>query len=706
MAKTIETGKKYIATSILPVALYHGNGLETVGQFYQGSVIMFSGSTTINGTLYGIVASGQSGFQAKGGAPVDKPDGCLVPASNVHPANDKNGIDIVVSNQGGSGEMDLHNVQRVSLEVYVREGSKWATYRGPGLEYMNAGNRVGGSAVHIYGTWEDDRGRIWGACTPGMDQWGLLYNPNGDLAAPLNPYNMRNLDGSPTVDTEANLKRQKDPVIFYEQPKAAQNLDRLITLTQQASPDALKGLANMEGVIGIPPKIGEVADPRYMKDQVPPNNFGRTYTETFMLGNTIFSIQPARVKYLPGFSSEQKNEFLSTVGKALADGNAEDAEGLHGQLFEATPDYSPYINTVNLLARTLAIYSGIGNKTFPGTSVAYKNMDYSFYRRVSYSDMKTGGGGLWGTITSSVRAAADAAITRAINDDTYIHFYMTGDGTNISDNMSVSTRASGIESLFNNGLSEVAADLQFLLGGDFSADDFGMIGNMASTAFGGISSGLKSLGGVGATLGNLMDYGADYLKGGRLVFPQMLDDCTYDRSYSGTCRFISPSGDAEARFINCLLPLAFLLPFVLPQMLSDNMYRYPFLAKVDIGGQAHCDLACISNLRIQRGGIDGGSWTIDGLPFEVDVSFDITPLYSKLMVTGTNHPLLFLSNTALHEYLGAICGVSFTGNELQLKADIVAALAGNAIPDLTSSMLRGYYDSGVSNFIRKVFNFS
>ena len=207
------------------------------------------------------------------------------------------------------------------------------------------------------------------------------------------------------------------------------------------------------------------------------------------------------------------------------------------------------------------------------------------------------------------------------------------------------------------------------------------------------------------TLGNLVQYGANYLKGGRLVFPQMLDDCTYDRSYTGSCRFVSPSGDPEAIFLNCYLPLAYILPYVLPQMLSDNMYKYPFLCRINAQGLFHCDLAAMTNLRIQRGGQDGTAWTADGLPFEIDVSFDITPLYSKLMVTSARHPVLFLSNSALQEYLGALCGVSFTGYQFELKLNILKSIMGNYLSDTIPSMLRGYYSTNVAEWLRRLFNF-
>jgi hypothetical protein len=346
----------------------------------------------------------------------------------------------------------------------------------------------------------------------------------------------------------------------------------------------------------------------------------------------------------------------------------------------------------------MAIYLGIGDKTYMNTSTKYRDMDYSWYK--IQTGTAASSNGLFGAVAESAVHGVSSVFSSVINDDTYLHFYMTADGTSVNENLSVSTKQSGLESLFNNNFSELAQEIQFLAGGDTgTGSTFQQAIEDATNSLSGVADSMST------TVANIVRYGGNYLQGGRLVFPQMLDDCTYDRSYSGTCRFISASGDPEAIFLNCYLPLCYLLPYSLPQMLSDNMYRYPFLAKVNAKGLYHCDLAAITGMRIQRGGQDGTCWTADGLPFEVDVSFDVTPLYSKLMVTNSRHPILFLSNTALHEYLGAMCGISFEGNQLELKKDIIESLGVNAITDTIPSMLRGFYSSAVANWLRKLFNY-
>jgi hypothetical protein len=65
-----------------------------------------------------------------------------------------------------------------------------------------------------------------------------------------------------------------------------------------------------------------------------------------------------------------------------------------------------------------------------------------------------------------------------------------------------------------------------------------------------------------------------------------------------------------------------------------------------------------------------------------------------------------MSNSALHEYLGAMCGISFTGNTVwDLKLNLLKILGGNYITDTIPSMLRSFYSSGIANAARKFFNF-
>lgn len=705
MATTLSTSASYQTNKLATIYKYDGGKIMKVGTTSSGRSLKIRSTLRSGGTLYGIIAASPVLYYQRTSGGNANAAGYYIKASDLVEVSESSGVSITcVDNTGASNKITNINVL-INQETYtVKPTNSWATYSGPGYNYSSKTRYNAGETVTIFATVKASNGTVWGASSRNLDSWGLFKDASGNLIAALQVSSVGNQANGNSVNTTyttVNATSSNNVVDASDDTYAdAQTVTRTLRNAAEtmsiSDADALSALHNMQYVIGIPPKITETADICYMKNLSPSNNFGRCYTELFMMGNTVLSIQPCKVKYLPGMDQSKKDSFWNIVSSRALGLDSGIENELSGQLFEAQPDYNDYINTVNLLARAMAIYMGIGDKTYMNTGKKYRAMDYSWYK---IERPKNSSSDVFSTIASSVRATIGNPITSVMNDDTYIHFYMTADGTSVDENMAVTTRQSGLESLFNNNLSELAQEIQFLGGGSTGisfdeaiADAQGQLQNVA--------------GSMGTTISNIVRYGGNYLKGGRLIFPQMLDDCSYDRSYRGSCRFVSPSGDPEAIFLNCYLPLCYLLPYVLPQMLSDNMYRYPFLARCNAKGLYHCDLAAITGLQIQRGGQDGTCWTADGLPFEVDVSFNITPLYSKLMVTNSRHPVLFLSNTALHEYLGAMCGLSFTGTDVwKLKAEIAMTMFGDYALDTIPSMLRGYYSSNVANWLRKIFTF-
>lgn len=727
MSNIIDTSKKYRATTVAtiyePYKDSHGNQYMKACGTMPGSAYMYLSGESIktgrmgaaDGTLTEFVsidANNAPAYVPYSDTSITQTATGKYIALNYVALQENNGKGVATARDYTGHTNVISDIEYVdNRETYtVKTGYNWVTYAGPSSEdYASAKVYPTGKNITIYATWTDDNGNVWGCPSATMDRWGLLKDNSNRLTPALafgNVTTMSTYDptqkyyNDATVDKYGSMSNATNTVVTSMQTVVNQMTSTANKLFGSGASDA-ENLANMQYAIGIPPKITPTADPRYMINSGSldsSNSFGRTYTDMFMMGNTVFAIQPCKVKYLPGIKDDEKSAFLENFAAAGMGGSA-DADLLQGQLFEAQPDYGTYINSVNAIARAMAIYMGIGDKPYKGIgSVPYKYMDYSWYKTKEAGKSRSIAWGA-GYGDEEPRASAGEMIKSLFNDDTYINFYMTADGTSVNENMRVSTKSSGLESLFNNQLAELAKEIEFLGVGESS------IGNMANGVFEGITNALGSSD-AGASLANLIRYGGNYLKGGRMVFPQMLDDCTFDRSYTGTCRFISPSGDPEAIFLNCYLPIAYLLPFVLPQMLSDNMYRYPHLARVSAKGLYHCDLAAITNLKINRGGQDGTCWTADGFPFEVDVSFDVTPLYSKLMVTGTNHPILFMANQALNEYLGAMCGISFATNSLKTKGLITKALMGGAIRDVFPSMLRSVYGSDLANWARKAFNFA
>ena len=69
-------------------------------------------------------------------------------------------------------------------------------------------------------------------------------------------------------------------------------------------------------------------------------------------------------------------------------------------------------------------------------------------------------------------------------------------------------------------------------------------------------------------------------------------------------------------------------------------------------------MGIITDMQMNRG--NESSWTLDGLPMEVDVSMTIKELYSAMSMTnndGLNNTTI-MDNDALLNYIMNICGIN------------------------------------------------
>lgn len=445
---------------------------------------------------------------------------------------------------------------------------------------------------------------------------------------------------------------------------------------------------------GSPPKYTEAVDPYYGVSAEDKQNgiaVGRAMLQTWFSDPAIFSICPGAVDYLPGLRKSDKEAFINRVAGAVTNDIKGIFDGdknldLEGKLYEFKSAYKDYINIVNVLARTSARYMGIGDVSniIGGNGTKLKNFDYGYYT----SNDK-------GTSTKSIFGQTKLALSTLVEDRQYIHFFVNNAGANVSENITTTPGSSDIENYINNSnLSSIQRNLQFLTGG--------AVGDSATSSdFNAVIEDVKKSIGGNSILSQLISLTGNYLKGGRLVFPQMITGVGYDKSINVTLKFTSISGDKRSIFKYTILPALHLLAIASPKQISDSMYTYPFLCRVYQKGWVNSDLAFISNLDLKRGGSDDTSWTVDGLSTEIIATFTVTPLYSNLMVTSAAHPILAMRNTALMEYLGTLCGLDLKINNLGMKVGNALSLLGHSVVDIPTNFARGIGDTRLANEIRK-----
>jgi len=74
------------------------------------------------------------------------------------------------------------------------------------------------------------------------------------------------------------------------------------------------------------------------------------------------------------------------------------------------------------------------------------------------------------------------------------------------------------------------------------------------------------------------------------------------------------------------------------------------------------------------------------------------------MSSSTAHPLMFLENTPLIQYLAAISGLEMKKNNWRIKYDIAQTTFLNVLPDYTTNIPRSVLDSSTFNLARRIFN--
>lgn len=462
--------------------------------------------------------------------------------------------------------------------------------------------------------------------------------------------------------------------------------------------------------------------PIMMRDEIDPlitaetangkYSIGRAAAETLAVNPIILSMTPGRAKALP-FSSGLG--LTSLVTDAISGINTlsgpitssivnSDFLGLKNNhmFYTMKTAYNDYMNHVNLIARIMSIYIGIGDELVPYTNCKFKEYNWKGYydsedssaqndenlhQSVSNEQAELS----WtNTEAESLNNSNSKAVFSYYGNDpedtifgpnNYIHFYADAN-TSMDEDVSTGTRASAIQSNFENPFSDMVKDVQFLFGGASSeegimADINSLFSNLADSAGG---------------LGDFAKAATNYLKGGRLIFPQMIDSSTYSKSITVGMKFSSPSGDPISVFLYCMLPLAHIMAFAYPQQIDNNMYTYPYMISCFAKGLINCDMGVITSARIQRGGSDDTSWSASGLATDIDVSLSITPLHNELMISSARHPFLFLQNYGLQEYLGTLCGVDMKGDSVMTQLNLIGTIFKNWVMDTPDNILRGLQD--------------
>lgn len=455
---------------------------------------------------------------------------------------------------------------------------------------------------------------------------------------------------------------------------------------------------------GAPPQWTEYVDPRVvdLDSEIATGRLwarrtdnrvviGRKYADTIVANPTIISLCPGEVKSM---LSRFKDSF-SFSEDLLGANVTEFINSSHsGQIVEFMPAFTKtskgpgYIQYVDTFMHAVALalsrdnFDGGGSeegplseRNFPNTTMKYKDYTWGNYDG-KYTD------------TSEYFGAFKDSLSYR-----YVNFFGSGQNS-VREEFSTDTRSSSLEDLVEGTIGNTVKDVAFLTGGILDTNSDNAINQWMSDA------GTK-LGGLGGLISNA----AEYIRGGHICWPKIIDSCTYGKSMTFTCRFAATSGEVEDRYLNVLAPYFHILPFVLPRHADGtiDMFINPFLVRASARGLFTCNMGVVTNFQITKGGQDDSAWTTEGQPTEIEVSFDITPLYSNLYMSDyTSNPISFLKNHGMLEYISTLCGIDMRLSQFSLRTLYATNAAKTKIVNYIPNAIDKALNNDFTNFIKKV----
>ena len=417
--------------------------------------------------------------------------------------------------------------------------------------------------------------------------------------------------------------------------------------------------SDLNGVWGIPYQFTEEVDPPLDKNDKSSINFGYVYTDRIINRMPLLIISPGKVDFMQGFKESDVMATLETLITGDNDTVISDFLSKPGKYYTFSYDESTYWEYVNAMNNACAVYLGIDD----------------VYVRLNGYGGKLGGFN-WEKCTNK---KFDTLLT---SSNQYLCFYTDADTTK-QETFGNSTQKSQLADKVNS-MSDIAKEVQFLIGAHGQGDVLSWlnpseISNINNT----ISDIVDQYLNESETVKQVAKEFAVIATGGKLIFPEIWSDSEFTQSLDVKIKLRCPCPNKVSWFLDILAPLNMLIALTMPrtpygkslagedfqaQSSASNGYFSPFLVRAFYKGLFNCDMGIITDLSITKG--KEGSWTIDGLPSEVDVDLTIKDLYNVMAMTKKDQPTEFLNNTTFLNYLATSCGISINKPDVQRSIDL------------------------------------
>ena len=454
------------------------------------------------------------------------------------------------------------------------------------------------------------------------------------------------LDTTTITGVSKNKKTAKQKVTDYTNTVKKSEASAIKGLTNFIStPDTLASNLPVKtpiGIYGIPYKFSENVD-----SKLDGTTFGQYYADRVISRMPLLVLSPGKVAFMKSSSDSDKATVIQQLVNSFngADSDLTSFLTTPGKYYTFEYDANDYWEYVNTMNQACATYLGIQDVKIKINNYEAKLASFKWEKAVS-SDF-----GSW------LQSKED-----------FVTFYADSDSTTGED-FSNTTTQSMIAGTLNKS-SDIGKEIRFLMGEHGVVNDF-VNGETISKALDQIDQIAGSLTGSESNIiSQLSKEFAVIATGGKLIFPEIWDDSSFTKDFDCKIKLRCPCPNPLGWFLDICVPLNHLLAFTMPrtphgndiagQLLSSdvtaNGYFSPFLVRGFYKGLASVDMGIVTSLRIDKG--KEGSWTVDGLPTEVDVSLTIKDLYTAMAMTPYKRHADLLNNTQYLSYLAFNCGVA------------------------------------------------
>lgn len=284
----------------------------------------------------------------------------------------------------------------------------------------------------------------------------------------------------------------------------------------------------------------------------------------------------------------------------------------------------------------------------------------------------------------------------------YVQFYVDSETTSYDEDFGNETSSSQLKQAMDGG-SAIFKELAFVMGSGGATALAGQMTEFTDEAMDSLNKNLAKGGTIISSMGRLLGLGGNVIKGENVIMPDVYQSSSRHANYNIVLKLKNIYGTKYGFYRNIAVPMAFSLGFVLPRQTTANTYASPFLVKAYMDGVFTCNLGMITQMGIDKS-VNPTSWTNDGLPNEVNITFGIVDLYSDLSMSPQENPLLFLNNSSMIDFLSTTCGLDMVTPRLKIKADLTWNTVTNAVDDFPKT-ITSYFMESIDNLLYQIIGF-